>query len=80
MSEKTEAELLREKLFKKSKNGRLDASEETLAKADEYCEGYKAFLDAAKTEREAVKVSIAMAEKAGFKEFKIFKEFICRIR
>ena len=75
MSEKTEAELLREKLFKSNKNGRLEASDETLAKADEYCEGYKAFLDAAKTEREAVKVSVAMAQKAGFKEFKIGEKY-----
>ena len=75
MSEKTEAELLREKLFKSNKNGRLEASEETLNNADEYCEGYKAFLDAAKTEREAVKVSVLMAEKAGFKEFKIGEKY-----
>ena len=75
MSEKTEAELLREKLFKSNKNGRLEASDETLAKADEYCEGYKAFLDAAKTEREAVKVSVSMAQKAGFKEFKIGEKY-----
>ncbi len=75
MPEKSEAELLHEKLFKKSKNGRLEASEEILNKADEYCEGYKAFLDAAKTEREAVKVSVSMAEKAGFKEFEIGKKY-----
>ena len=75
MSEKLEAELLKEKLFKSNKNGRLEASAETLEKADEYCEGYKAFLDAAKTEREAVKVSVSMAEKAGFKEFKLGEKY-----
>ncbi|MBO5021252.1 MAG: aminopeptidase, partial [Clostridia bacterium] len=75
MSEKTEVELLKEKLFKSNKNGRLEASEETLNKADEYCEGYKAFLDAAKTEREAVSVSVSMAEKAGFKEFKLGEKY-----
>ncbi len=69
MSEKTQAELLKEKLFNTKKNGRLTASDEVLEKADSYCEGYKAFLDAAKTEREAVKVAITMAEKAGFTEF-----------
>ena len=37
--------------------------------AFEYCEGYKAFLDAAKTEREAVAEGIAQAEKAGFREY-----------
>jgi len=34
-----------------------------------YCEGYKAFLNAAKTEREAVNVAISMAESAGFVEY-----------
>ena len=34
-----------------------------------YCDGYKAFLDAAKTEREAVCATIALAEKAGFCEY-----------
>ena len=32
-----------------------------------YCEGYKAFLDAGKTERECVAESIRQAEKQGFK-------------
>ena len=34
-----------------------------------YAEGYKAFLDAAKTEREACAAAVAMAEAAGFTEF-----------
>ena len=75
MAEKTQVELLKEQLFKSSKNGRLEASEETLKKADDYCEGYKAFLDAAKTEREAVKASIELAEKAGFTEFQLGKKY-----
>ncbi len=75
MSEKSQAELLREKLFRNNKNGRLEASDETLKKADEYCEGYKAFLDAAKTEREAVNTAIVMAEKAGFTEFEFGKKY-----
>ena len=33
-----------------------------------FSEGYKDFLNASKTEREAVKASIALAEKAGFKD------------
>jgi len=36
MSEKTQAELLKEELFIKRENGRLKADEETLKKADEY--------------------------------------------
>jgi len=37
--------------------------------AFEYAKGYKAYLDAAKTEREAVTASIKMAEAKGFKEY-----------
>ncbi len=72
---KTQAELLKEKLFYKRRNGRLVSDEEVLAKADEYCEGYKSFLDAAKTEREAAAKAIAMAEKAGFVEFDRKKKY-----
>ena len=36
-----------------------------------YAEGYKAFLDAAKTEREAVRAAIAMLSVKGFKEYKL---------
>ena len=63
---KSQAELLKEQLFYKRRNGRLTADEAVLNKADEYCEGYKAFLDKAKTEREAAKTAIEMAKKAGF--------------
>lgn len=56
----------REKLFYEQKNGYdlIDAEETKLAYA--YCEGYKQFLNVARTEREAVKEAIAMAEEAGF--------------
>ena len=33
---------------------------EQRAEADAFCEGYKKFLDASKTERECVKASVAM--------------------
>ena len=36
-----------------------------------YCEDYKKFLDKGKTEREVVTQSIAMIEKAGYKEYKL---------
>lgn len=56
----------REKLFYEQKNGYdlIDAEEAKLAYA--YCEGYKQFLNVARTEREAVREAIAMAEEAGF--------------
>lgn len=60
---------LKEKLFLNRKNGRAASDEETLKKADSYAEGYKAFLDNAKTEREAVITAIKMAEQRGFKPF-----------
>ena len=59
----------RESLFYEQKNGYdlIDAEETKLAYA--YCEGYKRFMDAARTEREAVKVSIGIAEENGFVPF-----------
>ena len=68
MSELT-AEQLKDRLYYKRKNGRLVSSEETLNKADEYCEGYKSFLNKAKTEREAVRAATQMAKANGFSEF-----------
>ncbi len=75
MAEKSMAEQLKEELFFKRKNGRLTADDETLNKADEYCENYKSFLDTAKTEREAAKEAIVLARKAGFEEFSFSKQY-----
>ena len=66
---------LREKLFYEKKNGLLKADEATIEKMQEYCEGYKAYLDAGKTEREAVATAIAMAEEKGFVPFEIGKKY-----
>ena len=66
---------LKNKLFLERKNGRLIVGDEVLEKADNYCEGYKAFLDAAKTEREAVKEAVKMAEAKGFVAFEIGKKY-----
>lgn len=71
----TVAEKLKKELFRESKNGRSVVSEDVLAKCDEYCEGYKAFLDNAKTEREAVNTAIEIAKKSGFQEFQLGKEY-----
>ncbi len=69
MSEKSAAEILKEELFLDRKNGRQKADEKTLAAAEDFSVGYKAFLDAAKTEREAVKEAIKIAKNAGFEEY-----------
>ena len=36
---------------------------------EDYCRGYKEFLDAGKTERECVDRAMAMAEAAGFRPY-----------
>lgn len=64
------AEELKEKLFMKRKETGLELSEQDIAKADKFCEGYKKFLDTAKTEREACAEAVRQAEKEGFKPFK----------
>lgn len=66
---------LKEKLFYTRKNGRLKVDTATLDLAESYAQGYKEFLDNAKTEREAVKTAIEMAENKGFKPFEIGKEY-----
>ncbi len=63
MSEKTETQKIREQLGHTARHPR------EIPRADEYAEGYKAFLNAAKTEREAVAFAVETAEKAGFRPF-----------
>lgn len=62
MSEKNTAEAL----LYAPKNGlaRVDGAERERCRA--YCEDYKHFLDAGKTERECAREAVALAEKAGF--------------
>ena len=69
------SENLKKQLFRKVENGRLAASEQILEESEQYCEGYKTFLDNAKTEREAVKTAISTAENAGFTEFERGKKY-----
>jgi aspartyl aminopeptidase len=73
--EKSQAKLLKEKLLMEPKNGGIVLSDEEIAKASSYCDGYKAFLDAAKIEREAVNFAVAQAEKHGFKPFDKHKKY-----
>ncbi len=63
------AEQLKEELFYKNENGCKTVDDSVLAEADRFCEGYKAFLNAAKTERLAVKEAIRLAEAQGFRPF-----------
>ncbi len=73
---KTKAEELKEALYMNRKNGGEKLSAEELAICDEFCEGYKAFLDNAKTEREAVDTAIALAEAEGFLPFDPDKKYL----
>lgn len=66
--EKSKTAQLREKLMNEPK-GFKELSAEEIKKADEFCEGYKTFLDSSPVEREAVAFTVEAAEKAGFKPF-----------
>ena len=68
MANKTAKELAAE-LLNPRKNGFFQVTDEQIEKADEFCEGYKVFLDAAKTERESVDFAVEAAEKNGFVEY-----------
>ncbi len=59
-----------EELLYAPKNGheRMDAAAEQAC--TDYCAGYKAFLDAGKTERECVAETVAQAERAGFRPYR----------
>lgn len=60
---------LRENLFYTKKNAVDLIDEAEKQKSDAYCEEYMKYLNEAKTEREAVKLAIELAEKEGFKAF-----------
>ncbi|MDO4458663.1 MAG: aminopeptidase [Clostridia bacterium] len=58
-----------EKLLTERKHAFLQLTDEEVKLADDFCEGYKNFLDEAKTEREAVDYAVAAAEANGFVPF-----------
>ena len=64
MSEATKE--LKEKLFYKAPYANEKMTADEVDAADSFCEGYMNFLDAAKTEREAVEQAVALAEMNGF--------------
>ena len=69
MEEKTPGQLLKEKLFYDNKHASKTLSDEEISAADSYCENYKAFLNSAKTEREAVASVEKLAKENGFIKF-----------
>ena len=61
-----ETEELKEKLFYEAPHASAKMTAEEIDEADSFCEGYMSFLDAAKTEREAVEQAVELAEMNGF--------------
>ena len=68
MAKKTKGQELQEQLTWAFPHIGKDKPEQA-EKAFKYCEGYKEFLDAGKTERECVKEAVKMLKKAGYKPF-----------
>ncbi len=66
--EMTQAQKLEEELLFKRKNA-ADLSPSIQKEAFDFCEDYKKFLDAAKTEREATAEIVRLAKKQGYKPF-----------
>ena len=71
MSEKTSGKEMMEMLSYKKQNIYEKATPEEVKAIYDYADGYMQYLDAAKTEREAVTTSIEMAKNAGYTEYKI---------
>lgn len=69
------AEELKNQLFYKPKHAGSVISGTEAAKADEFAEGYKTFLNNAKTEREAVVCVLEEAKKRGYTEFEPYKQY-----
>lgn len=72
--EKTEGQVLAEELFYEIPNIAEKAPEQ-IEKAAEFCEGYKKFLDAGKTEREFVSMAVSLLEENGYVPFETGKSY-----
>lgn len=65
------AKELKEELEYKNRSAFESISEDELERSFAYAESYKLFLDNCKTEREAVKYSVAMAKRRGYTEYRL---------
>ena len=75
LKEKSAAAQLKEKLTAKKPGGALKLDKEKIALADEFCEGYKKFLDTSKVEREAVNTTEKIALEHGFERYDVNKSY-----
>ena len=66
---------LEKKLSLKPKNSGIILSDKELKIVDQFCDGYKDFLDFSKTERRSVKYSIKYLQEEGFLEFDPSKKY-----
>ncbi len=73
--EKTEFELMKEKLFYERKNALHDIKAKQEKDIETFSKDYKKFLDIAKTEREATAYAVELAKKNGFEEFAFGKKY-----
>ncbi len=67
--EKSMTAKLKEEIMMKEPKGAKALSQEEIKKADDFCEGYKKFLDNSPVEREAVKYTLELAKEQGFTEY-----------
>ena len=74
-NEKIDAKELAKKLLSDRSHGAAKVGTKELEKADKFAEGYKAFMNAAKTERETVSWAVKAAEEAGFVPFDPAKKY-----
>ncbi len=74
-NEKIDAKELAKELLNDRTHGAPKAGAKALEKAGQFCEGYKDFLNQAKTERESVDYAVQAAEKAGFVPFDRTKKY-----
>lgn len=73
--EKSKAAKLKEKLTRKKPSGALSLDKKTIKAADDFCVGYKEFIDEGKIEREAVAKAEKIALENGFEKFDITKTY-----
>ena len=71
MSEKSQGQLMFEKLSYAKKNIFEEASSEKIKEIYEYSKGYVSYLDKSKTEREATIEAIKLLEAKGYTEYKL---------
>ncbi|MBQ5746708.1 MAG: hypothetical protein IIV81_02095, partial [Clostridia bacterium] len=72
---KNNTEALEKELIYKRKNAFHEMTDAEIKKAFDFSEGYKMYLDLSKTEREAVKTTVAMAEKEDFENWQDGKKY-----